>query len=189
MNELLTAADFMNYEYCPRIVYFIHVLKQPQTKSPKQNKGLEKEALFKRETNRTKIIKKGPVLEKKYNVLLEYNGFITKVDCIAFNKEQGEAYPIQLKYSFKPKCIYLTQKVQLMLESYLIENVLKYKVPYGYIKYVKSNVIEKVYIGDNSLLFERAALIRDIIGKESFPNATEYKKRCVDCCYRRMCNG
>ncbi len=187
MNELLTAADFMNYEYCPRIVYFIHVLKQPQTKSPKQKKGLEKEALFKRETGRTKIIKQGPALEKKYNLTLEHNGFITKVDCIAFNREKGEAYPIQLKYSFKPKCVYLTQKIQLMLESFLIENVLGYKVPYGYIKYVKSNVIEKVYIGEKSPLFATASKVREIIGNEVFPAATEYKKRCVDCCYRRMC--
>jgi len=187
MNELLTASDFMNYEYCPRIVYFIHVLKQPQTKSPKQKKGLEKEALFKRETNRTKIIKKGPVLEKKYNIMLQHEGFVTKVDCIAFNREQGEAYPIQLKYSFKPRCVYRSQRMQLMLESHLIEKVMGYKVPYGYIKYIKSNVIEKVYIGDYDLLFATADKVRGIIGQENFPLPTEYKKRCVDCCYRRMC--
>ena len=43
MIPKITAADIMNYEYCPRIVYFTRVLKLPQTKSVKQKKGLEKD--------------------------------------------------------------------------------------------------------------------------------------------------
>jgi len=49
-NDRITAADLMNYTYCPRIVYFTRVLKLPQTKSAKQKKGLEKENFLKQKT-------------------------------------------------------------------------------------------------------------------------------------------
>lgn len=187
INDKICAADFMNYEYCPRIVYYIHVLKQPQTKSSKQKKGMEKDFSFKR-TNRTKIIKKYTLpLLKKYAVPLENEGFITKADCIAIDKENNRAFPIQLKYSFQPRKIFRTQKFQLILESMLIENLFNYSVPYGYIKYLKSNTIIKVNLENKKELFEIAEKIRSIIKNEAFPSPTKYKKRCIDCCYRRMC--
>lgn len=189
MKDRLIAADFMNYEYCPRIVYFIHVLKQPQTKSPKQKKGMEKDFSFKK-TKRTKIIKKYQVpLTKLYNLSLESEEFATKIDCIAIDKENNLAFPIQLKYSFEPRKVYRTQKLQLMFEAILIEKLLKYKVPYGYIRYIKSNTLRKVWLGNKEQLFEIANKIKDIIQNEKFPKATNYKKRCIDCCYRRMCYG
>ena len=53
-SGLLSASDFMNYDYCPRIIYFTYTLKRPQTKGAKQEKGLEKDREFKK-TERTKI--------------------------------------------------------------------------------------------------------------------------------------
>ncbi len=188
-NNFLTAADFMNYEYCPRIVYFIHVLKQPQTKGSKQKKGLEKDFSFKK-TKRTKIVKNyffPSNLEKFYNVPLEDGDFATKVDCVAIDKPNNLAFPIQLKYSFQPNKIYRTQKLQLLLEAFLIEKLLKYSVSYGYIKYLKSNSLVKVWLEDKKMMFEIANQVKEIIRDETFPKATKYKKRCIDCCYRRMC--
>lgn len=189
MKDKLTSADFINYNYCPRIIYFIHVLKQPQTKSPKQKKGMEKDFSFKK-TKRTKIIKKYQVpLVKKYNVLLESKEFVTKVDCIAIDKENNLAFPIQAKYSYEPRKVYRTQKFQLMLEAHLIEQLFNFKVPCGYIKYIKSNTLRKVWLENKEQLLTIANEIRSIIVNEKFPEATKYKKRCIDCCYRRMCYG
>ena len=127
-NDKITAADLMNYEYCPRIVYFTRVLKLPQTKSAKQKKGLEKDFSFKKDTNRNKIIKGesyNPQLIRKYNVSLETEEYATKVDCLLINEESKEAYPLQLKYAKKPICqYYKTQKLQLMFEAMLIEKVM-----------------------------------------------------------------
>lgn len=187
MKDKITSADFMNYEYCPRIVYFIHVLKQKQTKSSKQKKGLEKDFSFKT-TKRTQIIKKYSIpLIKKYNVLLEDEEFITKADCIAFDKENKKAFPIQLKYSYEPKIVYRSQRFQLLLEAFLIEKQFNFSVGYGYIKYIKSNSLKKVWLNNKGELFKLADKIKNIIQNEHFPKPTKYKKRCIDCCYRRMC--
>jgi len=190
MMPKITAADLMNYEYCPRIVYFTRVLRLPQTKSAKQKKGLEKDFSFKRDTNRNKIIKGksyNPRLIKKYNLPLETEEFATKVDCLLINEEKKEAYPLQLKYAKKPKCsFYRTQRLQLMFEAMLIEKVLGYQVHYGYIKYALSNELIKVNLNDKTELFEVIEKVKDIIKNEIYPPATKYKKRMIDNCYRRM---
>lgn len=189
MMPKITAADIINYEYCPRIVYFTRVLKLLQTKSVKQKKGLEKDFSFKKDTNRNKIIKGKSYnsnLIKKYNVSLETEEYATKVDCIFINEELKEAYPMQLKYSKKPKSVYRTQKLQLMFEAMLIEKVLKYDVPYGYIKYELSGDLVKINLKNRKLLFETIEKVKNIIKNEIYPPATKYKKRLVDNCYRRI---
>jgi CRISPR/Cas system-associated exonuclease Cas4 (RecB family) len=190
-NDKITAADLMNYEYDPRIVYFTRVLKLPQTKSAKQIKGLQKDFSFRKDTGRNKIVNKKrtyePRLTKKYGVSLETEEFATRADCIMINEEKNEAYPLQLKYAKKPKCgFYRTQKLQLLFEAMLTERVLKYKVPYGYIKYELSKDLIKVNLENRELLFETIMKVREILEKEIYPEGTKYKKRFVDNCYKEM---
>lgn len=190
MMPKITAADIMNYVYCPRIVYFTRVIKLPQTKSAKQKKGLEKDFAFKKDTNRNKIIKGisyNPLLIKKYNISLETDEYATKVDCLLINEKFKEAYPLQLKYSKKPICnYYKTMKLQLMFEAMLIEKVLKYKVPYGYIKYALSGDLIKIYLEEREELYDIIEKVKALIKNEIFPPATKYKKRLIDNCYRRL---
>lgn len=191
MIPKITAADIMNYEYCPKIIYFTRVLKLPQTKSAKQKKGLEKDASFKKDTNRNKIIKGksyNPILARKYNVSIETDEFATKVDCLLINEQFKEAYPLQLKYARKPSfcAYYRTQKLQLMFEAMLIEKVLGYSVPYGYIKYALSGNLVKIKLENRDGLFDIIEKIKNVIKNEICPPATKYKKRLVDNCYKRM---
>lgn len=189
ISDKITAADIMNYDYCPRIVYFTRVLKLPQTKSAKQKKGLEKDFSFKKDTNRNKIVKTEDTfrLTRKYNVSLETDEFATKADCVLIDEEKKEMYPLQLKYSKKPNCgFYKTQKLQLLFEAFLIEKILGYSVPYGYIKYELSGDLIKIDLADKAELFEVIKKVKEIIQGELYPPATKYKKRLVDNCYRRF---
>lgn len=190
MIPKITAADIMNYEYCPRIVYFTRVLKLPQTKNAKQKKGLEKDFSFQKETYRNKMVDKKRIsfqLIKKYNISLETEEYATKIDCLLINEKLKEAYPLQLKYSKKPKCnYYRTQKLQLMFEAMLIEKVLGYKVPYGYINYAISKDLIKLNLKDRSLLYEVIENVKNIIKNEIYPPATKYKKRLLDNCYKKI---
>src|SRR3989344_8252121 len=190
IRDKITAADLMNYAYCPRIVYFTRVINLPQTKSAKQKKGLEKDFSFKKDTNRNKVIKGKSYdsnLIKKYNISLQTEEYATKVDCLLINERLKEAYPLQLKYSKKPRCgFYRTQRIQLMFEAMLTEKVLGYRVPYGYIKYELSGDLVKVNLENREKLFDVIKKVKDIIKNEIYPEATRYKKRLVDNCYRRI---
>jgi len=190
IDQAITATDIMNFAYCPRIIHFVYVLKQPQFTTVKEFKGREKFTEWEKKSSRNKLIRDcSSKLPKRRNLYLydPETNLKTFVDCVLFNEEAKEAYPFQIKYGYQPKALYLTQKYQLWLEGYLIEKMLDYKVPYGYIKYTKDNSLVKISLGIKGEILKVAEQIKSIIGNELFPEPTPYMKRCVDCCYRRMC--
>jgi len=181
----------MNYSYCPRIIYYVYVSKNPQFTTKKEFKGREKESEFKIKAKRTKVVKTFPQLPKLFKVHLvsEKLGLKTIVDSIILDKERNEAYPIQSKYSYRPRRLFRTQINQLLMEAFLIEECLGYKVPFGFIKFLKSGDFIKVHLNNKEKVIDLFDEIREIIEKERFPKPTQYRKRCVDCCYKNKCWG
>ncbi|MBI4116244.1 Dna2/Cas4 domain-containing protein [Candidatus Pacearchaeota archaeon] len=168
--------------------YFKHVLNLPYSDTAKTIKGKEKESLFKKQTSRNKIVKDKhePKFVKKYGIYLDDGELSTKLDCIMIDENNKAAFPLQLKNTKTPKSVYKTQRLQLMLESFLIEKVLKYKSPYGYIRYALSNELIKLDLRDKGELFDIITRIKELIKSEILPPSTKYKKRIVDNCYRRF---
>lgn len=128
---------------------------------------------------------------KLFDITLESKklGLLTKADCIIFNTEKKEAYPIQYKNSHKPAAIYRSMLLQLLMEAVLVEEQFGVSVPHGFIKFELSKETVKIDLSEKRKLFEDIASIRYIIETEQFPEPTEWKKRCTDCCYKRMCWG
>lgn len=188
--QYLTATDLMNYLYDPRIIYFIHVLKVPQATTTKELEGRKKYEDFEVKSKRNKIIKELPYLPKMYDLYLSSakHRILTKVDCIAVDKKKNEAYPIQVKYSLKPRTLYRTQKFQLIMEAMLVEEELGYKVPYGFIKFLRSGDFVKVKITEvlKEELIEIFSEIESIIQSEKLPKGTKDKKKAIDNCYRNI---
>lgn len=190
LQTFLTATDLMNYLYDPRIIYFVHVLKIPQATTSKELEGREKYEEFRKKSKRNKIIKELPKLPKLYDVYFasEKYGFATKVDCIVVNKEKNEIYPIQLKYSAKPKVLYRSQKFQIVMEAMLIEEHYSCQVPFGYVKFIKTGDFVKVPITEG-LKWELLRIfseIEDVIRREKLPKPTPHKKKKIDSCYRNI---
>lgn len=186
---MVTATDVLNWSYCPRIIYFTHVLKKPQITTPKEYKGREKSVEYEKKGKRTKIVKKFPKYPKLFNVHLSSPdlGMKTRVDSVLMNEQEGEAYPIQAKWGFKPRVVYKGTRNQLLMESCLIENCLGYRCNYGFIKYLRSGELVKVNLNRIEALEECLKGILSTIKSEVVPKATPYKKRCVDCCFRNIC--
>lgn len=190
MNTYLTATDLMNYLYDPRIIYFVHVLRISQATTTKELAGREKYEEFRKKSQRNKIIKELPYLPKLYNVYLasQKYSFATKIDCVTINSVKKEAYPIQVKYSVKPEILYRTQKFQIIMEAMLIEERLGYKVPYGFVKFLKSGDFVKVWINEKlkQELLQIFGEIERIIREEKLPKPTPHKKKIIDSCYRNI---
>ncbi len=185
LNKNITATDVLNYHYCSRIIYYVYVLKIPQFTTVKEYKGREKYEQFKDKSKRNKIVPEFPHLPRFYEIYLEHNGLATKTDCVLI--DGNEAFPVQVKYAKKPPVTYQTTYSQLMLEAYLIGKVLKKQVRKGFIKYEISNDIVPVLLTENQKIEETIESIKNIALLEQIPKATTYKKRCVDCCYKRVC--
>ena len=190
-DQAITATDFLNYAYCKRIIYYVYVLKQPQFTTTKEYKGREKFEEFEKKSKRNKLVPDFPQLPKRYNLYLydPETNLKTFPDCVIFDENKKEAFPYQLKYGKKPEKVYLTQKYQLWLESFLIEKTLGYKSTRGFIKYVKDDALVEVDLTGKENIIQIASEIKEIIRSERLPEPTEYEKRCVDCCYRKMCWG
>lgn len=190
MKNFLTATDLMNYLYDPRIIYFVYVLKIPQATTFKELKGREKYEEFRQKSNRNKIIKRLPYLPKTYNIFLQSEkwGFATKIDCVAIDGSKNEAYPIQAKYSFKPRILYRSQKFQIIMEAMLIEEKFGYRVPFGFVKFLKSGDFVKVWITERlkQELLQIFSKIESIIKEEKLPKPTPHKKKIIDSCYKNI---
>lgn len=191
MNKLyLTATDLMNYLYDPRIIYFVHVLKIPQATTIKELEGRIKYNEFEKKSVRNKIIKELPFLPKMYDLYLSSAkyGIVTKIDCVAIDRKKRAAYPIQVKYSLKPKALYRTQKFQVVMEALLIEEKLGYKVPHGYVKFLRSGDFVKVKITQKlkEELLRIFSDIESIIQSEKLPKGTKDKKKAIDNCYKNI---
>lgn len=190
MQNYLTATDLMNYLYDPRIIYYVHVLKIPQSTTVKELEGRQKYVEFSRKSRRNKIIKELPFLTKIYDVYLASSKYkiSTKVDCIAINKKLHEAYPIQVKYSSKPKSLYRAQKFQVIMEALLIEERLGYTVPFGFVKFLKSGDFIRVRLTKalKDELLEIFSEIESIIQSEKLPKGTPHKRKNIDNVYRNI---
>jgi|Deesub1362A_J573_1020465.scaffolds.fasta_scaffold00151_79 CRISPR-associated exonuclease Cas4 len=183
-----SARDIVDYAYCPRTIYFRYCIKAGKEKTPKMNKGQELHESFTDKSKRTKIVRKLPRLPKRYSVRLssrKYH-FNTMVDCIIL--DNSKAYPIEFKYSLKPKYLYNTHKYQLVAQAMAIEEELGKIVPYGYIKYVDGSTAR---VSITQKLKEKVANIllemEDIIRFERLPKETSSKKRCNSCFYINLC--
>ncbi|MBI2546942.1 MAG: CRISPR-associated protein Cas4 [Candidatus Aenigmarchaeota archaeon] len=190
-KKYITATDLMNYSYCPRIIYYTEVLRDPQFTTKKEFKGREKEYDYQTKAKRTKVVKQYPKLPKlfKAHLVSERLGIKTIVDSIMIDKEKNEAYPIQAKYSYRPPKLFRGQINQLLMEALLIKECLGYNVPFGFIKFLKSGDLVKVNLSNKKDVLELLNEVRDVIEGERFPKATVYKKRCIDCCYKSKCWG
>lgn len=187
----LTARDVMNFNFCPRIVYFEHVMRIPQRTTTKELFGRRNHARFARTSKRTKIIPDFPALNKSYEVFLkdEKMNFLTVADCIAVNPQLNEAYPIQVKDAYMPKVLFRTVKYQCIGEAYLVAESLKCGVPYAYVKFLKSNNLLRLKITPERIADFKNQLgeINSIIASEVQPEPTKYRKRCNDCCFLSLC--
>ena len=190
MKYFLTATDLMKYLYDPLIIYFMYVLKAPQLMTPKAIEGLKKYEEFKISSKRNKIIRELPYLKKLYNIYLAspVYGFATRIDCVAIDTTKKEAYPIQVKYSIKPRVLYRSQKFQIVMEAMLVEEKLGYEVPYGFVKFLKSNDFVKVPITDQlkKELLKIFSEIEYIIKEERIPKPTPHKKKRDDSVYKNI---
>ncbi|MBI4399756.1 CRISPR-associated protein Cas4, partial [Candidatus Micrarchaeota archaeon] len=130
-------------------------------------------------------------LPKLYNLSLgskELN-FRTVLDCLLIDKDKSEAFPIEYKNTKKPEKLYRTFRIQVLAESLLVTECLGYSVPFAFIKFEQTGDMVKVPITNNELE-EVKQVIREInhlIENEIMPQPTPYIKRCMDCCFWKVC--
>ncbi len=186
----LTPSHIIQYLYCPRFIYFEHVLAIPQfeEKSYKAMKGRELHD-EKLERNKDYLRQRIGALEKYQEQYITNDQLRGKVDEVLLLKD-GTMAPLDYKFAFFDEKVYSTYKTQLQCYAILIEDNFRKKVNKGYLVYVRSkNKLIEVPIKEEDKLHVKKCItdIAEIIEKNYFPKASSYKKRCLSCTYKNIC--
>ncbi len=186
----ITPSNIIEYLYCPRYIYYMHVLAIPQHEENyiKAMKGRE---IHERKTkqNIDYLRKRIGVIDKKINVYLAHNHLRGVVDEVLF-LDDGTAAPLDYKFAVYDETVYKTYRTQLHCYAYLIKHNFNVEVKRGYLVYVRSKnklITEEINEKIFGKIEEYVSEILEIIDGNKFPRATKYKTKCATCTYRNIC--
>jgi CRISPR-associated exonuclease Cas4 len=189
----ITATHLLEYLYCPRFIYFENVLDIPenQEKRFKVQKGrIVHEKI--RKTNPEYLRKKIGIIDRKSDVYLESPlGIRGIVDEVLFLDDKTAA-PLDYKFAEYKQKLFTTYRSQLIFYARLIKDNYQVPVTRGFIIYTRSkNKLVEVSIHEKDFdeLGKITKGILDVIQRCKYPQSTEYKQRCPDCCYRNICEN
>lgn len=188
----LVVTDVLEYCYCPRFVYFEHVLGIPEHQELRYKVQAGREVHERRARENTGYLReKLGVREKRIDAWMASERLRGRgrVDEILFLAD-GTAAPLDYKYAEWGGRVYFNHVMQAALYGLMIRENFKVDVPRGFLVYVRSaNRVEEIALGEGEYRRAEEILtdIREVLGKGKFPRRTPWRARCVDCCYRNIC--
>lgn len=182
----------MQYMYCPRFVYYMHVLniEQREHKRALVNKGRDIHEL-KMVTNKDYLRKKIGATDKHKDVYLSSKELklVGKIDEVLILSDNSAA-PLDYKYAFWENRIFKTYKMQQTLYALLIEENFERQVNKAFLVYVRSkNHLVSIDI-DQSMKDKASQILEkifQIINHGKYPKQTGSHAQCIDCTYRNIC--
>lgn len=193
---MVTVSDVKQYLYCPRIIYFDHVLHVPKPFDLKLSVGKEKhDSITAKEKRRKGALFYDPFLDhsnKLFKVELESERLGLRGVLDYLIKTEKEYIPVDYKFGFSKKGgVHLNHKYQLAAYSLLVEANFDTIVRRGYIHYSKDQINVKIDFNDDlrKRTLKLISDIKNIVEKEIEPSGTRMTARCVDCEYKRYCQS
>lgn len=182
-------SDVKQYAYCPRVVYYSHLL--PQRARPttlKMAAGLDEHerqaALEDRRTLRAYGLDLG---RRHFDVALSSPrlGLSGRLDLVI--ETQAEVVPVDFKAS--EGSIGLNHKYQLSAYALLAEEAWRRPVRRGFVLLAPQKRAVEVRVTSNTRGWVHKALreIREMLQSERKPEPTRLRGRCRDCEFRRFC--
>nr|MDO8116807.1 CRISPR-associated protein Cas4 [Candidatus Sigynarchaeota archaeon] len=168
------------YVYCPRKLYFRHVMHLDFNKSYKMQRGSE---IHENEIKARPVERAGNI-ERYYNihVISPKLGLMAVLD--AFEFDGGQVYPVEFKTGTKdidklPRDYVL----QLVLQALLLEDSFNLFVMKGKFVFtdMKKEIEVPITVADKKEAMHVVANARRVIADEMMPDATQSKGHCMDC--------
>ena len=192
ITKPVTITQVMEYLFCPRFIYFMECLQIPQREGLrfKVKKGRELHEQKSR-INKDYLRKKIGCIDKKNNIYLSSDKYRVRgiLDEIVW-LDDGTAAPLEYKFAEYKERIFMTQRIQLVLQAAMIMENYGIEVNRGYIVFIRSkNYMKRINLADKD--FDDVIKIIDrvlyIIENGYYPKRTESKRKCIDCCYKNIC--
>lgn len=188
----LTASDVIEYLFCPRFIYFIHVLNISQREG-RRFKVLKGRELHKKrgKSNTAYLRKELGVTRKESSVYLSSPKLRIRgiVDEVLF-LEDGTAAPLDFKFTRFRNFLFKTHRIQSALYGLLIQERFKVPVMRGYVCYIRGGSTLKEVEFTEKLQGDAIEIVNSIftiIQTGTYPKPTRNRAKCHDCCYNRIC--
>jgi CRISPR-associated exonuclease Cas4 len=187
---LFMAEDLRQYLYCPRIVYFRHVLGIWPEKTYKMARG---EEIHERKARRFDVKGEGRG-ETYFNVWLQSValGFGALLDSFEYTGQ--EIYPVEIKTGKVPPgaeagTTFPGHKIQLVVQAMLLEDAFNMPVTRAKVSYTdaKVDVFITVDLDDKRRVIRVLKRMREMVRLEAIPDATAHRGKCVDCEFWNHC--
>lgn len=187
----ISASDILEHLYCPRFSYFEVYLgiAEHQEKRFKVQQGRVVHE-DKTRINPDYLRKKLGCIDRRNAVYISSsNGRRGIVDEVLFFKD-GTAAPIDYKYAEYKETTFKNHVYQLVFYGSLIRERFEIPVDRGFIVYTRSrNKLVEVPLGAEMYdkLDRIIAEFLSIVQQGYYPGPTKYAARCLDCCYKNIC--
>ncbi len=190
----ITPSILIEYTFCPRFIYFMFSLDIPQREENRfkviKGRKIHEE---KSRTNKEYLRKKLGIIKKQSNVYLSSNKYHLKgiIDEVLTFSDDTMA-PLDFKYAKYKEINYKTHKIQALCYSLLIEDNYGKQSNKAYIIYTRSkNKLIELKFSEKSKLELKKNIkeIIHIITTGFYPNRASSIKRCIDCCYKNICES
>ncbi|MBS7623803.1 CRISPR-associated protein Cas4 [Candidatus Bathyarchaeota archaeon] len=184
----LTVVDLKHYAYCPRIVYFTHVLhlQEKETEAMSYGRELQEEVLL---TPLIRLVKARRV-EKDVELRSRTLPLIGKLDYLVTTK-LGELIPVEVKWAeptpkgkAKPD-----HRAQLAAYALMLDENRDTSVKRGGIYYRRASrlVIVPIQIEDKENVRRIVKTIMEMIEEEDYQPLRQKQKQCLNCGFSIFC--
>ncbi|MEX2680846.1 MAG: CRISPR-associated protein Cas4 [Candidatus Sigynarchaeota archaeon] len=188
---ILLAEDIRQHAYCPRIVYFRHVMGAWPEKTYKMQRG---ESIHEQKARKRGVEVEGSI-ETYYSIWLQSTrlGFGALLD--AFEFTGSEVYPVEIKTGHGPgdrgEKQFEHHVVQLVAQAMLLEEAFILPVTRARVRYIDAgtDLFIPITIDEKRALLRRLREIRDTILLENIPAPASIKGKCTDCEFWSYCLG
>lgn len=190
-EEYVTPSDIIEFLYCPRFIYFMKnlAIRQYEENRFKVQIGREKH-LDKKSQNVNQVRKRIGGVSKEQEKYIVYKKYGIKgiVDEI-YLLNDGTYAPLDYKFAEYKDKDFETYKTQMAMYGLVIEELYKAKVNKLFLVYLRSKNLLKEIDFDDKLKKKSIKYINDYkkVVDGYYPKATASKARCIDCCYRNIC--
>ncbi|MEJ2250041.1 MAG: CRISPR-associated protein Cas4 [Candidatus Lokiarchaeota archaeon] len=184
-KPLIGTEEIRQYVYCPRILYFRHVLHSPMKQTYKMEYGMKKH-----EKLQNIAAKNEEYIHKYYNIYLTdvESGLVGLIDYFEFDGK--EAYPVEIKSgNIPPEGLDNPHKYQVTAQAMLIESNFDFLVKKVKVLYTKEEKTVEYPIGieDKLKVLEIIQHVYNVISREKIPEPTEDNGKCIDCECKNYC--
>jgi CRISPR-associated exonuclease Cas4 len=195
-EPLVLVTDIKHYFYCPRIVYFEHVLHaRPQLGSQQEDSKERHEEYVRKELRRKDAIYYSPGFIGAKKMLFvplcsSRLGLKGTVDLIIGTRD-GEYIPVDYKNMTSDHGrVWMDHKYQLTAYALLIDEAFDTCVKHGFINYIPEGLIIKLEITPTMKTYVKRVLghIKRIIREEMLPPIRVAKRKCTGGCgHKYLC--